>query len=76
MTRPNRDRMTVVQVAREYGTSKEKVHQMTVDGLIPFHRVEHFVGKDGPATRYVYLWSIVRADKRRAGELAAEKRAS
>lgn len=72
-----RDRLTVKEVARIYGTTKSKVRPLTVDGTIPFHRIEHYVRADGtPAERYVYLRSIIEADLRRSGELHAERAAS
>lgn len=71
------DRMTVLEVAREYGTSKQNVRPMTDAGLIPFERIEEYVRADGtPATRYVYSRQIIQAAKRRAGELHAERRVS
>lgn len=69
-----RDRMTVAEVAKRYGTAKRNVKALTEQGVIPFHRIEHYVRADGqPASRYVYLRSIIDAHQRRAGELAAER---
>lgn len=72
-----KDRIPVTEVARQYGTRPTNVARLTAEGVIPFHRVENYVRSDGtPAWRYVYLQSVIDADKRRSGELAAERRAS
>lgn len=72
-----KDRMTVAEVGRAYGTGKANVKRLTDEGRIPFHRLEHYVKADGtPAVRYVYLRSIIEASLRRTGELAAERQAS
>ncbi len=69
-----RDRMTVREVAREYGVSERKVRPMTEAGEIPFQRREHYVHKDGtPGERYVYSRTQITAALRRAGELFAER---
>lgn len=71
------DRLTVSQVAAEYGVSKRRVRALTDSGEIPFKRIEEYVRADGtPATRYVYSRRIIEADDRRRGELHAERRAS
>jgi hypothetical protein len=72
-----RDRIPVTEVARQYGTRPANVYRLTAEGVIPFHRIEHYVRSDGStASRFVYLQSVIDADKRRSGELAAERRAS
>lgn len=72
-----RDRMTVAEVAKRYGTSKRNVKPLTERGEIPYHRIEHYIKADGSSgERYVYLRSMIDADLRRAGELTAEARAS
>lgn len=77
MTAIESDRITVVEVARIYGTAKGNVRAMTERGEIPFQRVEHFVRGDGTTgERYVYLRSVIEAALRRTGELSAEGRAS
>lgn len=69
------DRLTHAEVAKLYGTSVRNVKRMAVAGQIPYHRIEDFVRADGSCgQRYVFLRSIIDADLRRAGELAAEKR--
>ena len=68
-----KDRMTVREVAKAYGTSPHRVRPMTDAGEIPFHRIEEYItGKSEARTRYVYLRPMIAADLRRRGELHAE----
>ncbi len=69
-----RDRISKRRVARQYGTSVAKVDDLARDGLIPYHRIESYVRGDGkPGERFVFLQSLIDADKRRRGELVAER---
>jgi hypothetical protein len=70
----SRDRISKRKVARQYGTSIANVDEFARRGLIPFHRVESYVREDGTTgERFVYLQSLIDADKRRRGELVAER---
>jgi hypothetical protein len=71
------DRLTLPEVAKLYGTRVANINRLAAEGVIPFQRVEHFVRNDGTTgERYVFLRSVIEADLRRSGELAAERRAS
>lgn len=71
------DRITHAEVAKLYGTRVGNVNRMAKAGQIPYQRIEGYVRNDGTSgERYVFLRSIIEADLRRSGELAAERRAS
>ena len=71
----NSDRLNHAQVAKLYGTRVSNINKLAAAGVIPYQRIEGYVRKDGTAAeRYVFLRSVIEADLRRSGELAAERR--
>lgn len=63
------ERLSYRQVAKMYGTAARNVAAMAGRGEIPYHRIDH----RGDRQVYVFLRSMIDADLRRRGELAAER---